>query len=1341
MDDRRRLVTAVHGSLLALFVLLCVGVPRAHAVVEVTVDSTTDGSTGACDDATPNDCNLRGAIAAANLRTEETIIHIPSGHYVLSGTSPCTLNTVQFGTLNGPLPSLCLNGPITLDGAGAETTILDANLLGRVIVAANTFPITIRGVTLQNGRQLNAGGFGGGGGLNASGADIRLVDSVVRLNSADAGGGGIYNSGVLSIVRTRILGNLAAVNGGGGIQNFRSQNFATRLEIVDSTIADNQSPQGAGLFNFAGVFSLTGSTVSGNETTSTNGAGIYTIGGNFLGEARIVNSTISGNTAKFGIGGGIYVHFLTHTVIENSTITDNQGGIDVLNRGLGGGIGQASGGVPEELEIGNTILAGNRVVNGPGPDCYAAFLSRGHNLIGDGADCVVGGDTTGNQIGADPLLGSLADNGGLTETHALADGSPAIDAGSDAAPGSGGGACAFTDQRGVVRPLGDGCDVGAYERSAAFEVTNVRPPRGGRGGTTVASIAGNAFDSGASVRLVRSGESDRIGAPTSVLPGGSSITTSFDLVDAAEGAWDVVVENEDGSEAVLPGAFTVEPEADPELWVTVLGRNRIRTGRLASYTIHFGNRGNVDAVAVPITVSIPGGYALSRYFDQEPPPALPGQVDTDWTGQPETVVVDGVTGLSNATWILPRVPAGFSGYIRIALLTPPGAIDTSMLVVIAEPLVQRGEIAPDLVASAVAGARAYAEVALGTPVPAEHDATLAAYATGQIDAIVADGLASLVADDGLQQHLYPQAHLLLDLALYAQSLAQGANASPLSRFASFAGRRLAPMFDLLSPAVVLAAPCTGPLTPGQSCSDDPKPVPPPPKDPPPLTPADCRSLPNHTVVGDSCVPSDRRKCGRLPNPFIATDPDCTSYPIGPRDSIDPNDKVGVLGGAAGHWITPDVPLGYTIFFENLETAAAPAQTVEITDQLDSASLDLSTFALGPIGFGTLGLAPPPGAQTFSGAIDLRPDLPLIVSVQAGLDTDTGIVTWRFTSIDPTTGQLTEDPDLGFLPPNVTPPEGDGFVGFTVQPKPGLATGTTISNGASIVFDVNAPIDTPTWTNSIDGTAPSSAVASAVPADCTGGLTVTWSGADAGGGIASYDVSVSTDGGPFGIWQEATTETSAVYAGEIGRSYAFQSVARDVAGNAEAPPATPDVTVTAGGCAGRDLAVTAIRARPVVKLTDRRPDRTVLVKVQIQNRGPAPETIPDETTLARLVALEAESLGACATPAVALVDGKPQKKLPATVKSKAKLNVAFEIAIDCANDPAKGTPDFRLSARVDATALGGGDGHPDDDVCPRQVTPPGVADPNPDGKILDKGCGAKRSDRTFGDPVELDVQRK
>src|SRR5205814_5110768 len=126
-------------------------------------------------------------------------------------------------------------------------------------------------------------------------------------------------------------------------------------------------------------------------------------------------------------------------------------------------------------------------------------------------------------------------------------------------------------------------------------------------------------------------------------------------------------------------------------------------------------------------------------------------------------------------------------------------------------------------------------------------------------------------------------------------------------------------------------------------------------------------------------------------------------------------------------------------------------------------------------FGETLVTPPPGLLQYTTDVDLRPTNNLVVRINAGLDMATGLVTWRFISLDPATNLPTDDPLAGFLPPNVTPPAGQGSVLFTVMPKAGLLTDTRIQNQAIVVFDVNPPITTPAWLNTLDNTQPTSQV--------------------------------------------------------------------------------------------------------------------------------------------------------------------------------------------------------------------------------------------------------------------------
>jgi hypothetical protein len=243
----------------------------------------------------------------------------------------------------------------------------------------------------------------------------------------------------------------------------------------------------------------------------------------------------------------------------------------------------------------------------------------------------------------------------------------------------------------------------------------------------------------------------------------------------------------------------------------------------------------------------------------------------------------------------------------------------------------------------------------------------------------------------------------------------------------------------------------------------------------------------------------------------------------------------------------------------METATAPAQEVFITDQLDITNLDLSTFSFGPISFGETIITPFPGLSEFYKIVDLRPDNDLLVKIEARLNQDTGLLSWTFTSLDPVTGRLPEDPSAGFLPPNANPPGGDGSVLFTVMPKSDLSTNTEIRNQASIIFDTNDPILTDAWLNTIDNTSPVSQVFSLSDTQFLTEFNVKWSGTDDGAGIRDYTIFVSENEGPFVEWLVNTTQTSWKYSGTRKSTYAFYSVARDLTGNVEAKESQSEAT--------------------------------------------------------------------------------------------------------------------------------------------------------------------------------------
>lgn len=457
LERRRplRLPLAVVVSVLAL--------PSATRAGHLTVAAIAD------ENLTPGaGCSLREAIIAANANADHGGCTLDSGSYGADVIDVPAMNYVFTVGASGENAAaggdLDINGDLTIRGAGISQTFIDADGLDRV------FEVRSGTVTLSRLR-VTGGSFDSGGGIRNAG-NLRLADVLVENNTSGSfGGGGIYNGNVLHIVDSQLIGNTGAA--GGAIRNdgtltvMRSRlilntgnpnagginNNGTAV-IVESALAGNSVTAGAGgALRNGGTLTLVRSTLSSNSSQS-RGGGIYN---RSTGILRVTNSTLSGNSDTV-MGGGIHNEGGTVT-LANVTVTGSSP--DGIYNWQGGSV-----------TVRNSIVA---LQSGGGPDCAGATVvtSGGHNVVSD-ASC--GFASAGDQPNTDPLLGPLTTNGGVTFTHALLAGSPAVDAGAPAGcqgdlDGDGLADPLVTDQRGRLRVDGDGdasvvCDVGAYEFAA-----------------------------------------------------------------------------------------------------------------------------------------------------------------------------------------------------------------------------------------------------------------------------------------------------------------------------------------------------------------------------------------------------------------------------------------------------------------------------------------------------------------------------------------------------------------------------------------------------------------------------------------------------------------------------------------------------------------------------------------------------------------------------------------------------------------------------------------------------------------------------------------------------------
>ena len=271
-------------------------------------------------------------------------------------------------------------------------------------------------------------------------------------------------------------------------------------------------------------------------------------------------------------------------------------------------------------------------------------------------------------------------------------------------------------------------------------------------------------------------------------------------------------------------------------------------------------------------------------------------------------------------------------------------------------------------------------------------------------------------------------------------------------------------------------------------------------------------------------------------------------------AADPNALSGPAGFGTQGFLQPSGTWSYTAQFEN--DGGVAAQDVTVTEQLN-ANLDWPTFQLGSFGFGPVKVAVPAGLTEYQTTVSYQNSdgTPLNVLVSLDFNVQTGLLTATFTSLDPATSEAPTGVFDGFLPPNDSSNVGQSYIQYTIQPKAGLPTGTTGSRPATSVCDTHAPLYTNSAVNTIDAGAPTSSVTALPTTETSPSFTVSWSGADDAGGsdIASYDVFVSANGGPFRPFLIATTQTSAIFTGQRGDTYAFYSIATDNVGNVQPAP--------------------------------------------------------------------------------------------------------------------------------------------------------------------------------------------
>ena len=423
---------------------------QAHAFAGVTAVTSCadDGSSG----------TLRLATAGAS-----------SGDRIdLSGLS-CAGNTIAL--IQG---ELVIEQDVVLYGApGLGLTISNGLGFDRVLRSTGT-DLSIVNLNISGGAVSTKTGDAEGGCILAAG-HVSLTRSVVSdcvASSAQSSArGGAISAQSVSLVDSRVSGSSAISTGyyqlarGGGV-------YATSLSCTDSTLSGNLVSgdsgngygQGGGALIPGGDVNLTRCTIDSNAAGE--GGGIMQIV--FPGSAPVVtsiqDSTISGNTATFASAGVSVVcsDCIPQTIrLLNSTVAFNLSPLSY-------GDGVTTNGV---VDAQSSIIAKNGAEDGaPLADIFAAGLTGADNLVMATNVKAASGVVT---VSEDPLLMSLADNGGPTRTHNIQASSPAMRMGNNSAS-------LATDQRGNGYSRSDGgmVDIGAFQSSQPATGVLTRLPPG-----------------------------------------------------------------------------------------------------------------------------------------------------------------------------------------------------------------------------------------------------------------------------------------------------------------------------------------------------------------------------------------------------------------------------------------------------------------------------------------------------------------------------------------------------------------------------------------------------------------------------------------------------------------------------------------------------------------------------------------------------------------------------------------------------------------------------------------------------------------------------------------------
>ncbi|MEM1067288.1 MAG: putative Ig domain-containing protein [Planctomycetota bacterium] len=687
-------------------------------------------------------------------------------------------------------------------------------------------------------------------------------------------------------------------------------------------------------------------------------------------------------------------------------------------------------------------------------------------------------------------------------------------------------------------------------RFLPLQITGLSTDRLGDSAYATVEVRGADFDPLATLKLARPGFDEHIPIDYEIVDA-TRIVATFDLTGAELGLYDVQVTNPDGESATVPHRLLVEPMTELDTDIGMTGPSLIGLGESGTYNVTAASLTNIDTPYVQWSIHVPRvenpeptlipGEAIrvTGNLGVDFPPFDTGQnidpvaiIDGHYTS--EAFIIDlptnSIASSSFQVDIYPELPAlleedpdflrqldpaflqalSFDFYAQ-ASVTPMSAEDyleyqTEIARTARNRLLEEADLRDDI-ATAIGDESAWIDsylvalrdAGLLRPQDVEPDLVINRQVVGALPILytaLSDGpfaeVFSTVADSG---NLIDAETLASDLV----ALVRGIAGEDLE---SFGGRESPDLrqFDLESRL-------------------------------------ETRQVAFELRAG---VPEE---IGILP----VDSPDLARFFVGTGASSETVSLVGPTGFGSQNMVPANTPLPFSVTVDQPINAGETVRELRIVQQIDP-SLDIRTFQLSDLTLGDLTIDVPAGSAVYSDEIDFASD-GFVLQVTAGVDANSATATWLLRAVNPDTGVLIEDPNVGFLRPGQT-----ATAGYWVFAERDVPSGEVVETSARVFVGPSDAIDSDVYQLTLDTIAPTTTFdVTSLSGDR---YRVDWSAVDdvEGSGVADHTVYVSRDGGSFLAIERRITDTSLVFQADPGESVRFVVLSSDEAGNVETAPA-------------------------------------------------------------------------------------------------------------------------------------------------------------------------------------------